>query len=81
MTRCWRWRCCWAPQSTGSGLPIGTAQGFHVFSPEKQPLEAHRPANALKLSPCGAAIREKEQEEETLEQPLDGRPRMRAKPF
>jgi len=48
----------WAPQSTGSGLPVGTAQDFHVSSPEKQPLEAHRPANVLKLSPCGAAIRE-----------------------
>lgn len=50
----------WAPQSTGSSLPVGTAQEFHVAVPERDepPLEAHRPSNALKLSPCGAAIKE-----------------------
>ena len=48
----------WTTQSTGSNLPVGSAQDFHVAFHQDHELAPHRPSNVLKLSPCGEAIEE-----------------------
>ena len=52
------WRIAWRVVLSAVWVNLTSSSGVLALDTPSIQLEAHRPANCLKLSPCGAAIKE-----------------------